>query len=307
MRKIKIIFISILLIILFLLCVAWFVVTQPLFFTRKTGTEVEVDIARLEKHVRILSEKYIPRNYQHTDNLDSAAAYIMKEFEQTNGIVSQQPYSINSSVYKNIILQLGPSTRERIVVGAHYDAVVGSPGADDNASGIAGLIELAHLLDDISLPIMVELVAYTLEEPPFFRTDKMGSAVHATSMKRQGIPIRMMISLEMIGYFSDQDNSQHFPLSFLKLFYPDKGNWIGIIGDLSSLSAVRSIKAPMARATELAVYSFNAPPGIVTGVDFSDHLNYWNKNYPAVMITDTAFLRNLNYHTAHDTAWQTGL
>jgi hypothetical protein len=112
----------------------------------------------------------------------------------------------------------------------------------------------------------------------------------------------MMISLEMIGYFSDEPNSQHFPLSLLKLLYPTEGNFIAIVGDLWSGSDVRSIKVPMKGATTLPVYSINAPPGLVPGIDFSDHLNYWNNGYPAIMITNTAFLRNLNYHTEQDTA-----
>lgn len=302
MRKIGIILISLLVIILLLLLTTWFIATQPLFFIQKIATEVEVDPSRLQKHVKILSEKFIPRDYQHTDNLDSVASYIMNEFKQTKGRVSQQPYNIDSSEYRNIILQLGPSTEDRIVVGAHYDAFGAFPGADDNASAVAGLIELAHLLDGNALPILVELVAFTLEEPPFFRTDRMGSSVHAASMKSKDISIRMMISLEMIGYFSDDDNSQLYPLTFLKYFYPTTGDWIAVIGDLSSCMDVRSVKTPMAKATELPVYSFNAPPNLVPGIDFSDHLNYWNNDYPAVMVTNTAFNRNQNYHTLHDTA-----
>ena len=302
MRKIGIFLISLLVIILLLLLTAWFMATQPLFHTQKISTEVEVDPSRLQKHVKILSQKFVPRDYKHTDNLDSVASYIMNEFKQTNGIVSQQRYNIDSSEYKNIILQLGPCTADRIVVGAHYDAFGAFPGADDNASAVAGLIELAHLLDGKALPIMVELVAFTLEEPPFFRTDKMGSAVHAASMKSKGISIRMMISLEMIGYFSEDDNSQHFPLALLKYFYPTTGDWIAVVGDFSSGRAVRSVKTSMAKATELPVYSFNAPPNLVPGIDFSDHLNYRNNDYPAVMVTNTAFNRNQNYHTLHDTA-----
>jgi len=110
-----------------------------------------------------------------------------------------------------------------------------------------------------------------------------------------------MIALEMIGYFSDEENSQYFPLAFLKYLYPTTGNWIGVIGDLGSFRSVRRVKTPMAKATELPVYSFNAPPKLVAGIDFSDHLNYRNNGYPAVMVTNTAFLRNQNYHTIHDT------
>jgi Zn-dependent M28 family amino/carboxypeptidase len=249
----------------------------------------------------MLSEQYTPRDYKHTDNLDDAAAYIRAEFENTNGRVSEQTYEVDSLIYRNVILKLGPETQERIIVGAHYDAAGELPGADDNASGVAGLIELAQHLDRLSLPLMVELVAYTLEEPPFFRTDQMGSAIHANHLKEQGIRVRIMISLEMIGYFSDENNSQHFPLSILKLLYPTKGNWIAVVGDMGSRAAVCRVKASMRRASSLPVYSINAPPSLVPGIDWSDHLNYRRNNYPGIMITDTAFLRNLNYHTEHDT------
>jgi len=301
MRKLKLFSLGLLLIVLIMLIVAWFSVTQPLLPTKRAGSTVEVDPARLESHVSILAETFVPRDYKHPENLDRAAAYIRGEFEHTNGRVWEQTYEVDSLVYRNVILQLGPETQERIVVGAQYDAAGELPGADDNASGVAGLVELAYLLDGASLPLAVELVAYTLEEPPFFRTDQMGSAVHANNLKEQGIPIRMMISLEMIGYFSDDSNSQHFPLSLLKLWYPSEGNWIAVIGNLDSGADVRRVKARMHRATELPVYSFNAPPDLVLGIDWSDHLNYWNHGYPGIMITDTSFLRNMNYHTEHDT------
>jgi hypothetical protein len=301
MRKLKLVLLGFVAVVVLLLIVVWFQVTQPILVGKSAEIEVEVNPTRLETHVRMLSETFVPRDYKHTDNLDSTAAYIRTEFEQTNGRVFEQTYFIDSLVYRNVVLQIGADTEERIVIGAHYDAFAELPGADDNASGVAGLIELAHLLDGSSLPLTVELVAYTLEEPPFFRTDRMGSAVHANRLKEQGIRLRMMISLEMIGYFSDEPDSQGFPLSLLKLLYPTEGNWIAIVGDLFSGSDVRSVKAPMKRATKLPVYSINAPPGLVPGIDYSDHLNYWNNGYPGIMITNTAFLRNMNYHTERDT------
>jgi len=302
MRTLKLVLLVFVAVVVFLLIVVWFQVTQPVLAGKSTEIEVEVDPARLERHVRMLSERFVPRDYSHTDNLDSVAAYIRTEFEQTNGRVVEQTYFVDSLVYRNVILQMGDDTAERIIIGAHYDAFAELPGADDNASGVAGLIELAHMLDGSSVPLTVELVAYTLEEPPFFRTGQMGSAIHANHLREQGIELRMMISLEMIGYFSDDSDSQRFPLSLLKLLYPTEGNWIAIVGDLWSGSDVRSVKAPMKGATTLPVYSINAPPGLVPGIDYSDHLNYWNNGYPAVMITDTAFLRNMNYHSQHDTA-----
>jgi hypothetical protein len=302
MSRIKTTIISALFVLLIIFMFIWFLVTQPIFFNEKIDLDISVEPAQLEKHVKVLSEKYIPRDYKNPENLDSVASYIEKEFLKTRGLVKIQTYNIDSTVYKNVVVQLGPQSAERLVIGSHYDAYKEFPGADDNASGLAGLIELAKLLNKVKLPIMVELVAYTLEEPPFFRTDSMGSALHALSLKSKNIPIRLMIALEMIGYFSDAEGSQKFPLDLLSLFYPTEGNWIAVIGDLSSMSAVRSVKIPMASATDLPVYSFNAPPEFIPGIDWSDHLNYWKHDYPAVMVTNTAYLRNLKYHTPDDTA-----
>ncbi len=280
----------------------WFVVTQPLLFGPKQGLSLaKVDTTRLEKHVRMLSEVFVSRDYRHPQNLDQVAAYIRAEFEQTKGRVSEQIYQVNGQTYRNVVLQFGPEHGERVVIGAHYDAFDELPGADDNASGVAGLIELAHLLDKTTLATPVELVAFTLEEPPYFRTENMGSAVHARTLQENGVPLRMMISLEMIGYFSDFSGSQHFPLSILKIFYPSEGNFVAVIGKLDAGADVRRVKGIMQGATNLPVYSFNAPPKYVAGIDFSDHLNYWDQNYPALMVTDTAFMRNTNYHTEHDT------
>jgi Zn-dependent M28 family amino/carboxypeptidase len=178
-----------------------------------------------------------------------------------------------------------------------------TPGADDNASGVAGLIELAHLLGKQPPPRPVELVAYTLEEPPHFRTEHMGSAWHARSLRAAGREVRLMVSLEMIGCFSDAPGSQRFPVPGLDLLYPDRGNFIALVSRISAkgeLGATRRAKALMAGATDLAVHSINAPP-LLKGIDFSDHLSYWAQGYPALMVTDTAFFRNANYHQAGDT------
>lgn len=287
--------------ILLLSFACWFVVTQPLLLIKEKGSIVKADPTRLEKHVRMLSETLCPRDYAHLDNLNLAADYIQGEFQQTSGRVSSQPFTASGKDYHNVLVQFGPDTRERIVIGAHYDAFGAFPGADDNASGVAGLIELAHLLDKTSLSTMVELVAYSLEEPPFFGTSQMGSAIHANSLKKQDIPVRLMISIEMIGCFKDSVNSQHYPLNLLKFIYPSRGNFIVIIGKLDSGAEVRLVKKAMHQTTSLPVYSFNAPPDMVQGIDWSDHLNYWNNGYPAVMVTDSSYLRNGNYHTKNDT------
>jgi hypothetical protein len=281
--------------------IVWALLTQPLLWPVGQNRNLPaIDPARLEKHVRRLAESFIPRDERHPENLDRAAAYIRGEFEQAQGVVSDQAYQAGGQTYRNVIARFGPETPERIVVGAHYDAAGPMPAADDNASGVAGLIELAYLLGRAELPLQVELVAYTLEEPPYFGTAYMGSAVHARSLQEQKIPVRLMISLEMIGYFSDAPDSQDYPLDSLRLLYPSRGNFIAVAGKLDQGLVTRRVKRAMRGASPLPVYSINAPRSI-PGIDLSDHLNYWLAGYPAVMLTDTAFYRNRNYHTPWDT------
>ena len=289
------------LILVLLLLVLWFCVTQPLFASASPSSERTVEPARLEAHVRMLSVELGPRDESHIENLDRVAAYIKGEFSQTTTSVSEQPYRVQGKSYRNVIAEFGPNTEERIVVGAHYDTAGPLPGADDNASGVAGLIELARLLARQPPSMRVELVAYSLEEPPYFGTTGMGSSVHAESLRKQNIRVRAMFSLEMIGYFSDAPNSQRFPVGVLSALYPSTGNFIGVVARLSDWSLVRRTKTTMRKASPLPVYSINAP-SFVPGVDFSDQRNYWHAGYNAVMITDTAFYRNSNYHTAQDTA-----
>lgn len=286
---------------LLLLIAVWFWVTQPLVSRARPGSERTVDPSRLEAHVRKLSIELAPRDASHLDNLDQAATYIKNELSQTTRFVSEQAYRVHGNSYRNVIAQFGPESAERIVVGAHYDAAGPLPGADDNASGVAGLIELARLLGQRPPPIRVELVAFSLEEPPYFRTTGMGSSVHAKSLRSQNVRVRAMFSLEMIGCFSDAPGSQRFPVGSLSAIYPSTGNFIAIVGRFSEGVLVRRIKATMRSASPLPVYSINAPRSI-PGIDFSDHVNYWEAGYDAVMITDTAFYRNSNYHTAQDTA-----
>lgn len=288
------------LLILLLLVIGWAMLTQPLLSGVDRNASIpEVNPAKLETHVRMLSQTFVPRNEKHTENLDRAAAYIQQELSKAGGTVSEQPFDVNGNTYKNVIALFGPDTRERIVVGAHYDAAFEYPAADDNASGVAGLIELAYLLQNATLPMRVELVAYTLEEPPYFRSKQMGSHMHANTLKQQGAAIRLMISVEMIGYFSDAPNSQHLPTPLLSPFYPSQGNFIAIVGKLGQGEPTRKVKKAMRGASALPVYSINAP-SFIPGIDFSDHLNYWNAGYDALMITDTSFYRNPNYHTPRD-------
>jgi len=291
---------SILLALLFLLAGLAIFVAQPLFGVSYQARDRTVSPASLSSHVLALVRADKPRDADHPENLEAAAAYIHHEFTRAQGVVADQIFTADAKNYRNVVASFGPDTRERIVVGAHYDTHGPLPGADDNASGVAGLIELAHLLGKTKLPMRVELVAYTLEELPYFRTEQMGSQVHAARLKQQGAQVRAMISLEMIGYFSDAADSQDYPIPLMKLIYPTRGNFISVVGKVGEGKLVRQVKRAMQIAAPLPVYSINAP-SVIPGIDFSDHQSYWKLGYPAVMVTDTAFYRNHNYHTEGDT------
>jgi Zn-dependent M28 family amino/carboxypeptidase len=214
--------------------------------------------------------------------------------------VSDQPVIFEGHSYRNVIASYGPAEGERIVVGAHYDAFGSFPGADDNASGVAALLELSRLLGAAAPRTGIDLVAFTLEELPAFGSPGMGSAVHAASLRRAGIGVRLMICLEMLGCFSDRRGSQAFPTPILKLFYPGTGNFIAVVGRIGEGRLTRMLKSAMRRGSALPVRSINGPR-FLPGVDLSDHASYWEAGFPAVMITDTAFYRNPRYHTADDT------
>ena len=282
--------------VVLLLVAAWFWLTQPLLSRAQPSSVRTVDPARLEAHVRKLAVDFSPRDITHLENLDRAAAYIAAELTQAGGSVSEQGYRVENRSYRNVIARFGPDTPERIVVGAHYDAFGALPGADDNASGVAGLIELARLLGAHPPTLRIDLVAFSTEEPPYYRTTGMGSSVHAQSLRKENVSVRAMLSLEMIGYFSDARGSQQLPAGLLSIFYPSTGNFIGVVGRVSDGLLARRVKSAMSGAAPLPVYSISAP-SVIPGIDFSDQLNYWHAGYNAVMITDTAFYRNLNYHT----------
>lgn len=279
----------------------WFELTQPFASASpRRGGAGTADPARLEASVRMLAETIQPRDYSHPENLDRAAAWIRASLDSAGGATFEQPYTVEGREYRNVIARFGPEAGPRVIVGAHYDTAGELPGADDNASGVAGLLELARLIGaEKDLPMRVDLVAFTLEEPPYFRTGAMGSAVHAASLAKEGVAVKAMIGLEMIGWFSDEKGSQGFPTACLKPFYPSTGNFIAVIGKVGQGSLVRKVKRGMKAGGALPVRSMTGVT-LVPGVDFSDHRCYWDQGFRAVMITDTAFYRNHAYHTAAD-------
>ncbi|HPG63516.1 MAG TPA: M28 family peptidase [Casimicrobium sp.] len=278
---------------------AWLVV-QPTWTRAGASAAPPALPAALRKHVHRLAVDFAPRVHTNLTQLNNASAYIEAELRSTTATVSVQSYTVTGRGFQNLIAQFGPDTEDVIVVGAHYDVADIQPGADDNASGVAGLIELAKALSNAKLKQRVELVAYTLEEPPYFRTANMGSAVHAKSLKANGKRVSLMLSLECIGYFSDEPYSQQLLTPLMKAVYPTTGNFIALVGNYAEGDLSRRVKRSMQQATSLPVYSINAP-SVLQGIDFSDHLSYWNEGFVGMMVTDTAFFRNEAYHTEDDT------
>lgn len=287
---------------------AWYRLAQP-FVTAAQATPAGAAASpdRLKQHVRRLSVDFSGRSFDNPAQLEGAARYIESEFAALGLVVQSQNFRAKGRPYRNLVVALGPDTPEVLVIGAHYDVAnekshaEDQPGADDNARGGAGLIELARLLKDQTLRQRIELVAFANEEPPFFRTPEMGSAVHARSLTAAGKRASLMLSLECIGYFSDAPDSQDYPVGLLGAVYPSTGNFIALVGRMEDGAITREVKAALLSASDLPVASINAP-AFVVGVDFSDHLNYWHEGFVALMLTDTAFYRNKAYHSAEDTA-----
>jgi len=278
----------------------WIALAQP-SCRSNDASSATVSPSELRQHVETLSQRFYPRHWRNRENLEKCADYIAEQFEEAGAAVEFQPFTVDGREYRNVIGRFGVGLRPRIVVGAHYDTCGPQPGADDNASGIAALIELAELLGNISPTSAIDVVAYTLEEPPFFRSEQMGSAIHAKSIADDKTMYRGVIVLEMVGYFKDDWGSQNHPNLLLRLMYPSRGNFIGVVSRWDQGDWVKAVKAGMKGTTELPVYSMRGPT-VVPGIDFSDHQNYWKYGFKALMVTDTAFYRNEAYHSPRDTS-----
>lgn len=288
------------LLLLITLVIVITLVVQPVF----SDTDYKKALAKpntLKNYVITLSDT-LHKETPIANLLDAKVEFVFNQVSKLHDDVSYQLYDVMGVEYNNVVVKYkGEKNCGTYVIGAHFDTYGNLPGADDNSSGTAGLIELARLFAQNKPTCDLQLAFYNLEEPPYFRSEHMGSYVHAKNLKDNNVPVEMMISLEMIGYFSDEPNSQGFPVPAMEYIYSSRGNFISIVADLSQMGITRFLKKHMLSATDLPVFSTNAPR-FIQGIDFSDHLNYWNFGYPAVMITDTAFNRNKNYHTKHDTA-----
>jgi Zn-dependent M28 family amino/carboxypeptidase len=257
---------------------------------------------RLETHVRALSETIGERNVYHPAALADAADYIEREWQAMGYAVAKQTYEVYGHTCSNLeATRVGDRYPDEILlIGAHYDTVIGSPGANDNGSGVAATLEMARQFTHLDTDRTVRFVAFVNEEAPFFFTRRMGSMVYARAARDRRDDIKLMASLETLGYYTEQPGSQHYPPLF-RHFYPDEGNFVAFVSNLRSRRMLRRFAAAFRQhspfpAEHLATFAW------IPGVAWSDHLAFWRCGYRALMVTDTAFYRYQHYHAPTDTA-----
>lgn len=269
----------------------------PLSVTESAAAE------SMRRHVAVIASS--EHNVGHFEALENAARYIEHTLTGFGYSVKRQNFESKAGKVRNLEVSIRSRHQDRrdhpiIVVGAHYDSAEDTPGANDNGSGTAALLELARRLKELDGQMDAELmlVFYVNEEPPYFKTEQMGSRVHAAEMHARGKNIVAMISLETLGYYSDREGSQHYPFPF-SLVYPSQGNFIGFVGDAGSRPLVRHLIG-LFRSHARFPSEGIAAPAFIPGIDWSDHWSYRQEAYSALMLTDTAPNRYLHYHTAED-------
>ncbi len=264
---------------------------------------IEVLIGALRRHVWMLSAEIGERSVVRGDGLNRAKSYLVQAFQAAGLPVSEQIYTYEGRPVANLIADLpgAPADRAPLLVGAHYDTVISTPGADDNASGVAVMLELARWAVKNQPSVPVRFVAFTLEEPPNFGTRYQGSRVFVRRLSEDGGRIKGAIALEMVGVTTPR---QEYPLVLRWVGYPETGNFIGVVGNRSSRGFGERVLRAMQRNPALPVESlfvwFNG--WVLPDTRLSDHASFWDKKLPAVMVTDTAYFRNRHYHTPGDRA-----
>jgi hypothetical protein len=254
---------------------------------------------RLRGHVEAIGAR--EHNVWALAELEAAASYIERELAAAGHSVRREEYRSDIAPVRNLFIEIKGTALagEIVVVGAHYDSVRGAPGANDNASGVAAVLELAHAFRDWQPARTWRLVLFVNEEPPFFKTGQMGSRVHAERARSREERIVAMYSLETIGWYSDAPGSQHYPFPF-SWFYPDRGNFLGFVANLASRRLLHETVSGFRKHGRFPSEGV-AAPAFIPGVDWSDHGSFWDTGYAGVMVTDTAPYRYPHYHTVRDT------
>ncbi|HYK50260.1 MAG TPA: M28 family peptidase [Terriglobales bacterium] len=266
-----------------------------------TGEEAEIR-DRLSEDTKYLSSVIGERNTSTVGSLQATRSYLEERLPAIGYPCIEIPYQLDGETVSNVEVDLRGNSpmNETLIVGAHYDTVHGSPGANDNASGGAALLELARLLKNSKVEKNVRLVFFVNEEPPFFQTASMGSRVYARKLRNDHAAVSAMISLETIGFYSDRPDSQKYP-PLLNLFYPSRGNFIGFVGNSESRPLAREAIRIFRESVRFPSEGIAAPADW-PGIGWSDQWSFWQEEYPAIMITDTAPFRYRYYHTRSDTA-----
>ena len=257
---------------------------------------------RLSEDVRYLSTAIRERNLPHEGSLKATIDYLHREIDHAGYTAIEQSYSVQGEAVSNLEADLvgSASGDGAVIVGAHYDSVDGTVGANDNATGVAATLELARSLQGSHLRRTIRFVFFVNEEPPYFQTGQMGSVVYTRKLKHDGVPVSAMISLETMGYYSEASGSQKYP-PLLNLLYPSRGDFIGFVGNSKSRDLVRRATKIFRESAEFPSEGIAAPANW-PGIGWSDQWAFWQEGWPGIMVTDTAPFRYPSYHTAFDTA-----
>ena len=264
------------------------------------GIEPSVLRDGLRRDVAALAGEIGPRSLFQGKTLATAEQYVATELAHAGWDVKREVYAVGGIECANLVAEKAGSTKpgEIMVIGAHYDTVPVTPGADDNASGVAVLLALARELSATKTERTLRLVAFANEEPIYFQTEFMGSRVYARGCKVRHERIVAMLSLECLGYFREEKNSQKYPFP-LNLTYPSRGDFVAVVGNWESKALVKQVKRSIKNSRAIPCESI-AMPDLLPGIGWSDHWSFWQEGYPAVMLTDTALNRNPNYHRVGD-------
>ena len=266
-------------------------------------TDAQILLSRkLARDVKKLADEIGERNFLHYKQLNAAKDFIEMSLVQAGYKARLQEYKVKNQTYYNIEAEkTGTKYPEQIIiVGAHYDSAYGTPGANDNASGVAATLALARYFADRQSSRTLRFVFFVNEEPPFYHTDQMGSLVYAKSCRAKNDNIIAMLSLETIGYYSDKPNSQRYPFPF-NLVYPSTGNFIGFLSNYGPSRELLYDAIGSFRKNCMFPSQGGAIPEAIPGINWSDHWSFWQQGYPAIMITDTALFRYPHYHGTEDT------
>ncbi len=271
--------------------------------------DVQKTVERLKEHLQHLTVTIGERSVRLPENIEKTAAYIESFYRDLEIPVQREPYNYHDFAVANIVakLDLSDNPTKHYLLGAHYDSVWGTVGADDNASAIAVQLETARelrpKLGGKEPDVGVKFVSFPLEEPPAFNTRYMGSKIYANKARRENERIEGMLCLEMVGYTCHQKGCQSYPFPLMFMDYPKEGNFIGIVGNLKSIDLTSSLYKAFQKNQDLPVVKLTVPFGgwMLPSVRLSDHASFWDQGYKAVMITDSAFYRNPHYHQPSDT------